>query len=142
MPITKYTGANIKKMKKDDLIHHIIDLYKFIDLFDNSDLINKLQEENETLKADMEQLQREHDEWEEEALDMREELAVIRNKLGNICFDCDYDWEKHIIDKLKDKIDLYPLELKKENEKLQEENEKLKTLITTIKSTIDDGIPK
>ena len=50
MPLTKFTGANLKKMKKDDLIRHIIDCYSFIDVFDDSDLIKKLKKENEELK--------------------------------------------------------------------------------------------
>ena len=50
MPLTKYSGANIKKMVKKDLISHIMDLYQFIDLFDNSDVIKNLKEEITELK--------------------------------------------------------------------------------------------
>ena len=50
MPITKYTGSNLKKLKKDDLITHIIELYQFIDLFDNDNKIKQLKEKITELK--------------------------------------------------------------------------------------------
>ena len=30
MPITLYTAENLKKLKKDELLGHIVDLYGFI----------------------------------------------------------------------------------------------------------------
>ena len=122
--ILKKENKNLKKIIKTNNEHFNDVENKCTKLeLENEELNSQIQEYENTEAYDIQEikeLQREHDEWEEEALDMREELAVIRNKLGNICFDCDYDWEKHIIDKLKDKIDLYPLELKKENEELTE----------------------
>jgi hypothetical protein len=162
MPITKYTGANIKKMKKDDLIHHIIDLYQFIDLFDNSDLIKKLQAEIETLKSNLKvarercstwsideynrgykeatiQSAKDHEEFneiwktegitEQDIIDMKEEIS----------YRCDVI---KTIEKLDNQKEEKVVQLHEDNLKQRQEIKKLKTLITTIKSTIDDGIPK
>ena len=69
------------------------------------------------------------DQWIEESMDMREELKVIHNKLGNIVFDAE-GWEKDIINKLAPKIikkkdrfkELFMKE-KKELKKLKEKYE-------------------
>ncbi len=50
MPLTKYSGANLKKLKKDELRCHIVELYGFIDIFSNENLLKKKDEEIEKLK--------------------------------------------------------------------------------------------
>lgn len=45
MPITMYNLPNLKKLLKKDLYFHVLDLYDFINLFDNI----KTQKENEKL---------------------------------------------------------------------------------------------
>ena len=95
MSLTKFTGANLKKMKKDDLITHIIDCYAFIDVFDNSDLIKKLKEENEKLKEQnenwanvmfvaTEKLQRKKDILEKEVIDAAEENKQLKDRIVDI----------------------------------------------------------
>ena len=73
MPLTKYTGPQLKKLKKDELIIHIIELYKFIDIFDNEKLLidfKNLKEENEKLQQ--------YNEWGKSAtLKWNESLIVI-----------------------------------------------------------------
>jgi len=49
MPITIYSGANLKKLKKDELMFHIVELYKFVELFDGESIV-KLKQENQRLK--------------------------------------------------------------------------------------------
>ena len=77
MPITKYTGANLKKMKKNDLILHIVDLYQFTDLFNNEALykkqIAKLEEENKKMKDMLLKFKRECDEVKEEVKQLDED---------------------------------------------------------------------
>ena len=77
MPITKYTGANIKKLKKDELISHIIDLYGFIDLFSNTsydDTYAEGYEEGAEEKAEeIKQLKKQIDELTEENKKFKDE---------------------------------------------------------------------
>ena len=60
MPITLYSGANLKKLKKNELISHIVELYGFIELFDGESIV-KLKEENEELNGCLEATTTERD---------------------------------------------------------------------------------
>ena len=127
MPITKYSGANLKKLKKDELIGHITDVYQFIDLFD----FHKLTEENEKLKEVNEKLSKQ-----------LEFSIQARRKAG----------EAELLEKaaLRNAYE----ELKEENEKLKEEishknkkfeashirRQKLKEENKELLIEIDDGI--
>ena len=51
MPITKYTGANLKKLKKNELISHVIELYQFIELYDADEIYAEGYEEGYEEKA-------------------------------------------------------------------------------------------
>tara|TARA_R100001463_G_scaffold80268_4_gene134727 strand:- start:1220 stop:1684 length:465 start_codon:yes stop_codon:yes gene_type:complete len=51
MPITKYSAGALKKLVKKDLIEHITELYDFIDVFDNSNLIEQLNYKIKELKV-------------------------------------------------------------------------------------------
>ena len=53
MPITIHSGANLKKLKQDELICHIVELYGFIDVFSNQNLLKKKDEEIEKFKDEM-----------------------------------------------------------------------------------------
>tara|TARA_Y100001963_G_C6698484_1_gene408202 strand:- start:190 stop:588 length:399 start_codon:yes stop_codon:yes gene_type:complete len=85
MPLTKYTGANLKKMKKDDLISHILDLYQFTDLFNNEALykkqVIKLEEENKKMKDMLLKFKKECDEVKDEVKQLEgEKLELQLNK--------------------------------------------------------------
>ena len=78
MPITKYTGANIKKLKKDELISHVIELYGFIDLFNNEEPkdreIAKLKEDYTQMKDLTDRHQKEIHRLKDEKNTLKEEL--------------------------------------------------------------------
>jgi len=84
MPITKYTPANLKKLKKDELRWHVMDLYEFIDLFD----FHKLTEENEKLQEEIKKLQKDNGylldikEQNEEIIDFQKEENENRSILS------------------------------------------------------------
>ena len=84
MPITKYSPNKLKKTKKDDLIIHILDLYSFIEIFDNKSIKHitkaKLQEENEKLKEDNEKLREK----------MGEPASDFGQRVWSILYDKDY----------------------------------------------------
>tara|TARA_R110000796_G_scaffold94153_1_gene198899 strand:+ start:655 stop:1347 length:693 start_codon:yes stop_codon:yes gene_type:complete len=155
MPITKYTGANIKKLKKDELISHVIELYGFIDLFNNEEPkdreIAKLKEKNEELKEENEELKEiitEHEahieELEEDIEEHKEENKQLKTNILS----------KQ--NKLKDEITKFKKELKEEDIeehkddkeliKLKNDNEIVKMMFIDefvrdeIEKTIDEGI--
>ena len=135
MPLTKYTGANLKKMKKDDLISHIIDLYQFTDLFNNEALykkqIAKLEEENKKLEDKIKELEGEKLELQlnkDKCLEYIDEYKEENKKLKNI--------------ENNDKQEMYAIleDFKEENkfywesmEKLKKENNKMKDMLLKFK---------
>ena len=107
----------IKKLKEEN--KKLAELHNIATTLANSD--------NEYLQEKIKKLEQ----WKEESMDMREELKVIHDKLGNIVFDAE-GWEKDIINKLapkiiekKDKFKELFMKEKKELKKLKEENNKL-----------------
>ena len=132
MPITKYTPANLKKLKKDELRWHVMDLYEFIDLFD----FHKLTEENEDLKKEIvnistiknKQIKKEKDKYESMCSEQAEsdcakyinELQEENEKFKKI--------NKKLAEQMKVKDDNWDLAMKNEEE-LKEENENLKKQI-------------
>ena len=114
MPITKYSGANLKKLKKDELIGHITDVYQFIDLFD----FHKLTEENEKLKEVNEKLSKQ-----------LEFSIQARRKAG----------EAELLEKaaLRNAYE----ELKEENEKLKEHKLNREEQITKIADIVGYDYP-
>ena len=112
----------IKKLKEEN--KKLAELHNIATTLANSD--------NEYLQEKIEKLEEELERWMEESMDMREELKVITDKLGNIVFDAE-GWEKDIINKLapkiiekKDKFKELFMKEKKELKKLKEEIKKLK----------------
>jgi hypothetical protein len=53
MPITTYTRTNLRKLKKDELISHVSELYGGMWLFDDESSRSKTIEENKKLKEEM-----------------------------------------------------------------------------------------
>ena len=135
MPLTKYTGANLKKMKKVDLISHIVDLYQFTDLFNNEALykkqIAKLEEENKKLEDKIKELEGEKLELQlnkDKCLEYIDEYKEENKKLKNI--------------ENNDKQEMYAIleDFKEENkfywesmEKLKKENNKMKDMLLKFK---------
>jgi len=122
MPITKYTGANLKKLKKDRLIGHIIDLYEFIDLFD----FHKLTEENEKLKEENHGFIQLSKSLQDEVKGLRETMGEPANVFGSRVWDILYD-EDYCPTSYGEGVSFIK-DIIKENEKyqnLKEENEKL-----------------
>jgi len=120
MPLTKYTGANLKKMKKFDLISHILDLYQFTDLFNNEALykkqIAKLEEENEKLKRQLEEKTDEYNiitfyntEHKKQVVKLEEENEELKDKVVEL------EGEKLELQLNKDKCLEYIDEYKEEN---------------------------
>ena len=112
----------IKKLKEEN--KKLAELHNIATTLANSD--------NEYLQEKIEKLEEELERWMEESMDMREELKVITDKLGNIVFDAE-GWEKDIINKLapkfiekKDRFKELFMKEKKELKKLKEEIKKLK----------------
>ena len=100
MPLTKYTGANLKKMKKDDLISHILDLYQFTDLFNNEALykkqVIKLEEKNKALKRQLEEKTDEYNiivfyntEHKKQVIKLEEENKKMKDMLLKFKKECD-----------------------------------------------------
>lgn len=130
MPITKYTGANIKKLKKDELISHVIELYGFIDLFNNEELkdkeIAKLKENYAQMKDWTDRHQKEIHRLKDEKNTLKEENDILnayreeQTKIEKIIGDDDL-----IGRKVEDIVDIAPYieKLKEENKKLKETNE-------------------
>jgi DNA repair exonuclease SbcCD ATPase subunit len=166
MPLTKYTGSNLKKLKKDGLICHILELYSFIDLFDHN---AKTIEENEKLKEDINDYENgigKYDfdpslsqkalckivnEWELGNCHLHDEIAglkkenekiiVKKNKfhkwLTDIGYTCiDLDGDYNVKDVSKTIIKMVE-DLKKENEKLKKENEAREEGFTQFKEEYD-----
>ena len=123
MPITKYTGANLKKLKKDELISHIIDLYGFIDLFSNTsydDTYAEGYEEGAEEKA-------------KEIKQLKEENKAIRKENENIVANQKakgkINMDKNIFDGMMEAN----ANLKEEIVKLKEENKIQKQIIRETK---------
>ena len=123
MPITKYTGANIKKLKKDELISHVIELYGFIDLFNNEEPKDR---EIAKLKEDYAQMK----DWTDRHIEEIHRLKDEKNTL------------KKEIEELKEKYETQDKELIK----LKNDNEIVKMMFIDefvrdeIEKTIDEGI--
>ena len=100
MPITKYTGANIKKILKKDLISHILELYEFISI------------SQQTIT-----------EMKEQVANGNEGEALI-DKMMKEVFGCD-KWRGEILDKSVRGLNKENEELKKENEELKGQNVEL-----------------
>jgi len=127
MPITLYTGENLKKLKKDELVGHIVDLYKFIDLFDGN---TKTIKENEELKEENEELKK-------EVVNIvkikNKQIEKEKYKYEAMCSEqAESDCAKYIQELQKEKDELIEkmvkktelnLKLNKENENLNEELE-------------------
>jgi len=148
MPITKYTGANIKKLKKDELISHVIELYGFIDLFNNEEPkdreIAKLKEDYAQMKDWTDRHQEEIHRLKDEKNTLKEENEELKTKI--------LSKQK----KLKDEITKFKKELKEEDIeehkddkeliKLKNDNEIVKMMFIDefvrdeIEKTIDEGI--
>ena len=123
MPITKYTGANIKKLKKDELISHVIELYGFIDIFNNEELKDR---EIAKLKEDYAQMKDWTDRHQEEIHRLKDEKNTLKKE----------------IEELKEKYETQDKELIK----LKNDNEIVKMMFIDefvrdeIEKTIDEGI--
>ncbi len=148
MPITKYTGANIKKLKKDELISHVIELYGFIDLFNNEEPkdreIAKLKEDYAQMKDWTDRHQEEIHRLKDEKNTLKEENEELKTKI--------LSKQK----KLKDEITKFKKELKEEDGekheddkeliKLKNDNEIVNMMFIDefvrdeIEQTIDEGI--
>ena len=94
MSITKYTDANIKKILKKDLISHILELYEFISI------------SQQTIT-----------EMKEQVANGNEGEALI-DKMMKEVFGCD-KWRGEILDKSVRGLNKENEELKKENEELK-----------------------
>lgn len=151
MPLTKFTGANLKKMKKDDLIRHIIDCYGFIDIFDNEAIFKKqitdLKEENEKLNTrwakkrdeDGDSYRKLIKEWKDKYIALKkkneklkcedeeeEEEKEYQPKGGRIDMEGAAIYYQNLYEKQKQEIE----ELKEENEELENEVDRLSELET------------
>ena len=111
MPINKYTGGGLKKLKKGELLSHVVELYGFIDLFDGVSLTKTI-EENKKLK---------------------EEKRWADNLTARECHEMFLSKEELLAELEKARkanVENFAgmVKFNKENEKLKEENKKLKRL--------------
>ena len=109
MSITKYTDANIKKILKKDLISHILELYEFISISQQS-----IKEMNE------------------QVANGNEGEALI-DKMMKEVFGCD-KWGGEILDKSVRGLNKENEELKKENEELKGQNVELQEDIDELRN--------
>jgi len=112
MPINKYTGGGLKKLKKGELLSHVVELYGFIDLFDGVSLTETI-EENKKLKDRLLNCG-------QEVCGERCKVAILEEENKKLKEELDESNDKTIelIDEKK--------KLRKENKELQEENKMVK----------------
>jgi len=109
MSITKYTDANIKKILKKDLISHILELYEFISISQQS-----IKEMNEQVA-------------------IGNEGEALIDKMMKEVFGCD-KWGGEILDKSVRGLNKENEELKKENEELKGQNVELQEDIDDLRN--------
>jgi Fe2+ transport system protein B len=158
MPLTIYTGSNLKKLKKDALISHVVELYGFIDLFNGN---TKTIEENEKLKEEVvniakiknKQIQQEKDKYEsmcsEQAKsdcaryiqELKEEMEKLQKKYDDSQMEhCNQMIRINDLERKAAKYANGIVELLKENLKLKDIIHKMVMSLSTSCSTFESWI--
>lgn len=137
MPINKYTGGGLKKLKKGELLSYVVELYGFIDLFDGVSLTKTI-EENEKLKEENKKLKKRAmpfgwteescKNWIEENKELKEENKKLKKE--NEKYQDPTESEKSLLKKTQKGF-------LGEIKKLKEENKKLKKRATMWKYMSD-----
>ena len=84
MPIPQYTPQKLKKIKKDDLIIHILELYTFLDIFDGNEIIEELKEDLNKSALIMIECQRFMCEEEEKNQILTEENEKLKEQIEKL----------------------------------------------------------
>tara|TARA_R110000824_G_scaffold280101_1_gene468176 strand:+ start:3832 stop:4815 length:984 start_codon:yes stop_codon:yes gene_type:complete len=131
MPITLYSSGGLKKLLKTDLRLHIVELYKFIEIFD----MEKIKKENEELKKELDKIA----EASKYGLsNIVSELETLKN-YRSMCDELDKIIPEKDVDELQEEgNDGGTIEyLVPYVEKLKKENEEMKARITELEEMND-----